>query len=108
MWVREGKISHSDQSFSASVSSWSSLDSLFPVGREIERNEEQKVRAQDDQAGDSSKFLACASTGIWHPREVGAGEVGVRCEVDKSQIDDKLDDLHDGNIFLPPDLDTPG
>ncbi len=39
-WVRERKRAHSDQSFSTSVSSWSSLNGLFPVGGEVEGDEQ--------------------------------------------------------------------
>ena len=106
MWVRKRKGAHSDQSFSAGVSSWSSLDGLFPVRGEVERDEEQEIRAEYDETSNSSKFLACAGTCIGHPVEVSAGEIGVGSEVDEAKIDDELDDLHDGDVFLPPDLDA--
>lgn len=66
-WIGQRKGAHGDQSFSASVPSWSPLDGLFPVGREIERDEEQQIRAEDDQACDSSELFASASAYVGHP-----------------------------------------
>ena len=106
MRVGKRKGAHSDQSFSASISSWSSLDSLFSVGGEVERDEEQEIGAENDEASKSSEFLACAITCIGHPLEIGAGEVGVRGKVDETEVDHELNDLHDRDVFLPPDLDA--
>lgn len=39
---------------------------------------------------------------------VGVGKVGVGAEVDGEQVDDELDDLHGGQVTLPPDLSARG
>ncbi|KAI6755183.1 hypothetical protein HG531_004289 [Fusarium graminearum] len=80
--------------------------SLLLVGGEVEGDEEDEVRADGDDTGESSKLLARALASIGHPLEVGRGEVGVRGEVDESEINDELDDLETGNPFLPPNTDT--
>jgi hypothetical protein len=106
--IGQGKSAHSDQSFSAGVSSWPSLDGLFAVGGEIEGDEEDQVRAEDDKSGNRGEFFAGASADVGQPGEVRAGEVGVGCKVHEAQVDDKLNDLHDGDILLPPDLNAAG
>ena len=53
------------------------------VGREVEGDEEEEVRANDAHAGEGSKFLSSTLTSIWQPWEVGRGEVGVGCEVNE-------------------------
>lgn len=47
------------------------------VGREVEGDEEQEVRGQDTHASEGGEFFACAATGVGHPREIGAREIGV-------------------------------
>ena len=76
------------------------------VGSGVESEEENEVAGQDDHAGKRSKLLAGAVAHVGHPGEVGVGEVGVRGKVDKAEVDDELDDLHDGDVFLPPDADA--
>lgn len=95
------------------------------VGGEVERDEQNQVRAEDNDTSKGSKLLTSALAGIGHPGEVGRGEVGVRCEVDKSyaplvvvqtgcgskqptEINDELDDLETSNPLLPPDADATG
>jgi hypothetical protein len=80
--------------------------SLLLVGGEVEGDEEDEVRADGDDTRESSKLLARALASVGHPLEVGRGEVGVRGEVDESEIDDELDDLETGNPLLPPNTDT--
>jgi hypothetical protein len=80
--------------------------SLLLVGGKVEGDEEDEVRADGNDTGESSKLLARALASIGHPLEVGRGEVGVRGEVDESEIDDELDDLETGNPLLPPNTDT--
>lgn len=103
-WQRE--VLHGDQCVSAGVSPWSSCLGLLLVGSEVERDEEEEVGAENEHTGDSCEFLASASTGIWHPWEVDACEVSVGGEVDEGEIDDKLGDLHNGDVLLPPDSDA--
>lgn len=80
--------------------------SLLLVGGKVEGDEENEVRADGDDTGESSKLLARALASIGHPLEVGRGKVGVRGEVDESEINDELDDLETGNPLLPPNTDT--
>ena len=54
------------------------------VGGEVERDEEEEVRAEDHNARDGSKLLASALDGVGQPLPVGRGEVGPRGEVDEA------------------------
>ena len=54
------------------------------VRGEVERDEEEEVRAEDDDARDRSELLAGALASIGEPRPVGRGEVGPRREVNKA------------------------
>lgn len=60
------------------------LLAVLAVGRKVERDEEDQVRAESDDASKSSKFLAGAVAGVGQPGEVGRGEVGVRGKVDEA------------------------
>ena len=84
----------------------SSLLSILLIGSDIERDEKEEIRAEDTHASERSELLTSALAGVWHIREVGAGEVGVRGEVDEAEIDDELDDLEAGDPLLPPDADA--
>jgi hypothetical protein len=53
------------------------------VGGDVEGDEEEEVGGDDAHAGEGGEFLACALPGVWHPLEVGRGEVGVGGEVDE-------------------------
>lgn len=53
------------------------------VGGDVEGDEEEEVRGDDAHAGEGGKFLACAVACVWHPGEVGRGEVSVGGEVDE-------------------------
>ncbi len=54
------------------------------VGRRIEGDEENKVRAENGDTGERSKLLAGASASVGHEREIGRGEVCVRGKVDEA------------------------
>ena len=54
------------------------------VRGEVERDEEEEVRAEDDDARDGSELLTRALASIGEPRPVGRGEVGPRREVHKA------------------------
>lgn len=84
----------------------SSLLSVLLIGSDIERDEKEEVRAEDTHASERSELLTSALAGVWHVWEVGAGEVGVRGEVDEAEIDNELDDLKAGDPLLPPDADA--
>ncbi len=80
---------------------------LLLIRRKVETDKEQEIATQDAHAGEGGKLLAGAAAVIGEVREVGAGEVGVGCEVDEAEVDDELDDLQAGNPFFPPDPDAP-
>ena len=54
------------------------------VRGEVERDEEEEVRAEDDDARDGSELLTRALASIGEPRPVSRGEVGPRREVHKA------------------------
>ena len=54
------------------------------VRGEVEGEEEEEVRRDDADAGDGGEFFAGALAHVWHFGPVGAGEVGVGCEVDEA------------------------
>lgn len=58
-------------------------DGLLVCG-EVETDEEEEVRGDDNHSGDSSELLTSALAQVGHLREVGAGEVGPRGEVDEA------------------------
>ena len=49
-----------------------------------------------------------AITDVRERRPVVGSEVGVGAKVDDEKVDDKLEDLHGGQVLLPPDLCTTG
>jgi hypothetical protein len=57
---------------------------ILLVGRKIERDEEQQVRAENADSSDGGKLLSGALAGIGEPLPVSRGEVGPRREVDKA------------------------
>lgn len=76
------------------------------VGSKIEGDEEQEVGTDDADSSNGGKLFTSTLAGIREPIPVGGGEVGPRSEVDETKIEHKLDDLHDGDVFLPPDADA--
>jgi hypothetical protein len=57
--------------------------SILLVGREVEGNEEQEIRADYSHACERSKFFSGAFARIRHPWEVGRGEVGIGSEINE-------------------------
>ena len=108
MRVWERKILHGNQSFLSSIPPRSSCSALLSVGREVKGNEEQQIRTKDSHASECGKLFSCTGTVVWRPGEIAVGEVGVGSEVYEEQVDDELDDLEHGDVFLPPDADTTG
>ena len=118
---------HINRRFGRCPSPLPALLARLLVGGQVERDEEEKIGAQDGAAGNGGELLPSASPGIGHPGEVGRGEIGVRCEVDKSceeyplapatwlyvfggrerltEVNDELSNLETGNPFFPPDAD---
>jgi len=97
---------HINGCFSSSVAPLSAAPSTFRVRGDVEGDEEEQVGAENDATSDRSELLSCALTMIGHPGPVGGGKIGVRGIVDKTKIDHKLNDLENGDIFLPPDLNA--
>ena len=78
------------------------------VGDAVKVDEEQEVGRQEAASKEGSSLSSSALASVGSPGEVGEREVGVGAEVDEAQIEDKLDDLHGGEVLLPPDTDTGG
>ena len=95
-------VLHFDQSASGTAAA---PPDGFLVSGDVEADEQDEVRAQDAHSGESGEFLTGAGTRGGEPGEVAGGEVGVGGEVDETQVDDELDDLQHGDVFLPPDFD---
>jgi hypothetical protein len=57
--------------------------SVFLIGRNVEGDEEEEVRADDTDTREGGELLAGAFAMVRHPWKVGRGEVGVRCEIDE-------------------------
>lgn len=76
--VRERSLAHTPEGL-ASLR----LAALL-VGREIEGDEEDEVRAEDTNTSEGGKLLTCALASVRHPGPVGRGEVGVGGEVDEA------------------------
>lgn len=76
------------------------------VGGSVESKKQDQVRGQDHHASEGGELLTGADTGVWRPWEVCGAEVGVGSEVDEAEIDDELNDLHHGDVLLPPDTDA--
>ena len=62
----------------------SGLLAVLLVGSEVERDEEDQVRAENGDTREGRKLLTSALASIGHPGEVGGSEVGVGGEVDKA------------------------
>jgi hypothetical protein len=76
------------------------------VGCGVEGEEQEEVGAENGHTSEGGELLTSADTHVGHVGEVSEGEVGVRGEVNKAKVNDKLEDLHDGDVLLPPDADT--
>jgi hypothetical protein len=101
MRVGKRSLRHASEALSAGRSL-----ALLLVGGEVEGDEQNEVRADGNDTGESSKLLARALSSVGHPGEVGRGEVGIRGEVDETEINDELNDLEAGDPLLPPNTDT--
>jgi len=99
--VGERSLAHSAHS----LASGRALAILL-VGGEVERDEEEEVRAEDTNTREGSELLTRALPGVGEPRPVGRNEVGVRSEVNEAQVNDELDDLETGDPLLPPNADA--
>ena len=74
--------------------------------RDINPNKQHEITAQNPHPCECRKFLPSADSCRRQPREILRGEISVGGEVDETEIDDELDDLEDGDVFLPPDADA--
>ena len=57
---------------------------LFLVGRDVEKDEEDEVGGDYSHACECSELFSSTVASVWHPEEVGRGEVCVGCEVDET------------------------
>lgn len=57
---------------------------ILLVGRDVEGDEKHQVRSENTHTGKSGELLASTFAVVGHPGKVSRGEVGVRCEIDKS------------------------
>lgn len=78
------EVLHVDQGLLASVAARTANLGGFLVGGDVEGDEEEQVRGDDSNTGESGKLLTSTLAHVWSPGEVDGGEVGVRCEVDES------------------------
>lgn len=82
------RVPHFDQGLATSVATRTTRLASLVVGGNVKRDEQHQVGRDDDHTGECSKFLTSALAGVGHAGEVGAGEVGVRGEVDETCIFD--------------------
>jgi hypothetical protein len=80
---RNLKLAHVDRSPCCGVASFAALLPWLSVRSKVERDEEDKVRAQNATASNRSELLTGAATSVGHPLKVRRGEVGVCCKVYK-------------------------
>jgi len=76
------------------------------VRSSVEGDKEEEVGGEYANSSDGGKFLAGALAAVGEPVPVCGGEIGPGCEVDKAEVNDELDDLHDGDVALPPDTNA--
>lgn len=79
MRVGKGSLAHSSEALSAAGRLAVAL-----VGGEVERDEEDEVRAEDTDTSESSKLLSGAPASVGHPGPVSRREVGVRGKVNEA------------------------
>ena len=101
--VRQRLVLHLDQ---RARSPTTTLPDRLLVRRDVKSNEQHQVARQNAHARERCEFFSSALAGCGEPGEVGGGEVGVGGEVDEAEVDDELQDLHDGDVLFPPDADA--
>lgn len=77
--VGKGSLAHSSKTLAGGVARLS----VTLVSGQVERDEENEIRAEDGNTGKGSELLASALAGVGHPGPVSRGEVGVGSEVDE-------------------------
>lgn len=80
---RNLKVLHLNRSLLARVPTRPSALARFLVRRQVERDEEQEVRADDGNSREGRKLFTRAAAHVGRPGEIGVREVGVRSEVDE-------------------------
>lgn len=78
------ELGHVDHRLSSSVATGTAGLRGLLVGGDVERDEEEQVRADDGDSGESGELLTSALAHIGSPGEVGRGEVGVRGKVNEA------------------------
>jgi hypothetical protein len=90
--------------FLESTLSTLSATEWLAVRSSIEGDEEEEVRGEDANSGNSSELFASALATIWEPVPVGGGEISPGCEVDEAWRSDMLVGEFEVNLyegFLP-------
>lgn len=77
---------HVDSSLCSGVPPRTPALASLLVGQDVERDEENKIGAENDTASDGSEFFARAMTRIGHPGPICGSEIGVASKVDKDCI----------------------
>lgn len=79
MRIGKGSLAHSSEALSAA-----GCLAVALVGGEVERDEEEEVRAENANAGEGCELLTRARAGVGHVGEIGRCKVGVRSKVDEA------------------------
>lgn len=79
MRVRKGGLAHTTDRLATARSL-----GVLPIGGEVERDEEDEVRAEDANAGDGGELLSSAPASIGEVREIRRRKICVRGEVDEA------------------------
>lgn len=72
---------------------------FLAVCREVERDEQHKIRAEDAAARDRGELLARTRAGVWQPRPVRISEVRPAGKIDKDCVSRQPLALSRGEVF---------
>ena len=78
------EVAHVDERLLASVAARAANLGSLVVCSNVEGDEEQQVRGDDTNTGESGELLTGTLAHVGSPGEVGGGEVGVGGEVDEA------------------------
>jgi hypothetical protein len=77
--------------------------SFLLVRGEVEGDEENEVRADNNNTSKGGILLSSTLASVGYPGKICRGEVSVRCKVDEADVDNELDYLEASHPLLPPD-----
>lgn len=72
----------------------------------VKIDEQTQIACEKKAAKKCRRLRSSAGATIGEPLPVSVSEVGIRAKVDDEKVDDKLDDLHGGQVLLPPYLSS--